>query len=127
MRILHTMLRVQDLEKSLNFYLEKLNMKVLERHEFEEQKFTLVYIGYEAIEKEACLELIYNWDGQSYEHGAAYGHMAIEVKDVYQTCSDLEKMGVEITRKPGPMKGSRFVLAFIKDPDGYLIELLQAQ
>lgn len=125
MRIAHTMLRVKNLDVSIDFYQNCLGMKILKRSEFEEGQFTLVFLGYEALDQAACLELTYNWDGRDYEQGSAYGHIALEVEDIYKVCQDLKAKNVEIPREPGPMKGSQTILAFIKDPDGYLIELIE--
>lgn len=125
MRMLHTMLRVGDLDRSLAFYTEVLGMKLLRRRDFPEGKFTLAFVGY-ADEKDATvLELTHNWDTDRYEHGDAYGHIAIGVDDVYAACDRIKAAGGEVVREAGPMKGTTTVIAFVADPDGYRIELLE--
>ncbi len=127
MRVLHTMIRVRDLEKSIDFYTRILGMKVLSRKDFPEGKFTLVFVGFADESEQAVIELTYNWDISDYEHGNAYGHVAIEVDDVYAACERIKQAGGEVTREAGPMKHGTTVLAFVKDPDGYAIELLGAK
>jgi len=124
MRLLHTMLRVRDLELSIKFYTEVLGMQLLRRVDFEEERFTLAFVGFNAEEDGAVLELTHNWDIDDYEHGNAYGHIAIEVDDVYKACQLIRQKGGDVVRDAGPMKGGQTVLAFVKDPDGYFIELL---
>ena len=124
MRLLHTMLRVGDLERSLQFYTEVLGMKLLRRKEFKEGRFTLAFVGFGPESENSVIELTHNWDTSSYEHGSAFGHIAIEVDDVYEACELIRKKGGEITREAGPMQGTDSILAFVKDPDGYSIELL---
>lgn len=126
MRLLHTMLRVVDLEKSINFYTEILGMKLLRRRDYPEGKFTLAFLGYGDEANHTALELTHNWDTDSYELGNAYGHIAIEVDDVYQACEAIKAKGGDVVRDAGPMKNSTSgtILAFVKDPDGYMIELL---
>jgi len=124
MRLLHTMLRVGDLERSLQFYTEVLGMKLLRRKEFKEGRFTLAFVGFGPESENSVIELTHNWDTSSYEHGSAFGHIAIEVDDVYEACELIRKKGGEITREAGPMQGTNSILAFVKDPDGYSIELL---
>lgn len=126
MRLLHTMLRVVDLEKSINFYTEILGMKLLRRKDYPEGKFTLAFLGYGDEANHTALELTHNWDTNSYELGNAYGHIAIEVDDVYQACEAIKAKGGDVVRDAGPMKNSTSgtILAFVKDPDGYMIELL---
>ncbi len=124
MRLLHTMLRVRDLGLSIEFYTEVLGMKLLRRVDFEEERFTLAFVGFNAEEEGTVLELTHNWDVSEYEHGSAYGHIAIEVDDVYKACELIRQKGGKIVRDAGPMKGGKTVLAFVKDPDGYFIELL---
>ena len=124
MRILHTMLRVRDLDKSLEFYTNVLNMKLLRRTDYPEGKFTLAFVGYGEESQQAVLELTYNWDVHHYDLGTAYGHIAIEVPDVYKACELIGSKGGKIKRDAGPMKGGTTVIAFVEDPDGYAIELL---
>ena len=124
MRLLHTMLRVRDLELSIKFYTEVLGMQLLRRVDFEEERFTLAFVGFNTEEDGAVLELTHNWDIDDYEHGNAYGHIAIEVDDVYKACQLIRQKGGDVVRDAGPMKGGQTVLAFVKDPDGYFIELL---
>jgi lactoylglutathione lyase len=124
MRILHTMLRVTDLEKSLAFYTTVLGMRLLSKTDYPEGKFTLAFVGYGEPSQEAVLELTYNWDVHAYDKGSAYGHIAIEVDDVYQACDAIRSKGGKIKREAGPMKGGKTVIAFVEDPDGYSIELL---
>ena len=125
MRILHTMLRVGDLERALAFYTGPLSMKLLRKHDFPGGRFTLAFLGYGDESESATLELTHNWDTSRYEIGTGYGHVAIAVEDIYQTCARLREAGVAITREPGPMQHGTTVLAFIEDPDGYKIELIQ--
>ncbi|KEA64827.1 Lactoylglutathione lyase [Marinobacterium lacunae] len=124
MRLLHTMLRVSDLEKSLSFYTNVLGMKLLRRKDYPEGKFTLAFIGYGDESDNTVLELTHNWDTNSYDLGNAYGHIAIEVEDVYAACDSIKAKGGEVVREAGPMKHGSSILAFVKDPDGYMIELL---
>ncbi len=125
MRLLHTMLRVGDLDKSIAFYTDILDMKLLRRKDFPDGKFTLAFLGYGDESENTVLELTHNWDTSSYELGEGYGHIAIGVEDVYGACEQIRQAGGEIVREPGPMKHGSTVLAFVKDPDGYFIELLQ--
>jgi len=124
MRLLHTMLRVRDLDLSIEFYTEVLGMRLLRKVDFEEERFTLAFVGFNAEEDGTVLELTHNWDVDKYEHGNAYGHIAIEVDDVYKACKLIQQKGGDVVREAGPMKGGQTVLAFVKDPDGYLVELL---
>lgn len=125
-RILHTMIRVKDLDASLHFYTELLGMKKLREKDYPEGKFTLVFVGYGEETDHAVIELTYNWDrGTPYTLGDGFGHIAIGVDDIYKTCAALEASGAKITRPPGPMKHGNTVIAFIEDPDGYKIELIQ--
>lgn len=125
-RFLHTMLRVLDLEKSLDFYTRLLGMKLLRKKDFEGGRFTLAFIGYGGEEDHTVLELTHNWDqAEPYDKGNAYGHVAIGVPDIYAACERLEKEGVSIPRPPGPMKHGGAVIAFIEDPDGYKVELIE--
>ena len=125
MRILHTMLRVGDLDKSIAFYTEVLGMKLLRRNDYPEGKYTLAFVGYQDEKDGAVVELTYNWGVTSYELGNAYGHIAIEVDDAYKACERVKQRGGTVLREPGPRQGSSTILAFIKDPDGYMIEFIQ--
>ena len=125
-RMLHTMLRVRDLEKSLKFFCDGLGMRVLRKEDFPDGKFTLAFVGYGGEDDHTVLELTYNWDqDKPYDIGNAYGHVAIGVPDIYKTCEELEKKGVKIVRPPGPMKHGTTVIAFLEDPDGYKVELIE--
>lgn len=125
-RLLHTMIRVRDLEKSLDFYCRILGMKLLRRADYETGRFSLAFVGYGDEAKDAVIELTWNWDQtEPYEMGTAFGHLALAAEDVYATCAALEKAGVKVPRPAGPMKGGSTVIAFIEDPDGYRIELIQ--
>ena len=124
MRILHTMLRVQDLEKSLDFYTNILGMKLLRRKDYPEGSFTLAFVGFSDESKQAVLELTHNWGENHYDLGTGFGHIAIEVEDVYTACEAIRSKGGKIKRGAGPMKGGNTVIAFVEDPDGYSIELL---
>jgi lactoylglutathione lyase len=125
MRLLHTMLRVGDLERSLDFYTRILGMKLLRRHEYPEGKFTLAFVGYGPEDTHAVLELTYNWGTSKYELGTAYGHIALGVEDIHATCESIRQAGGKIVREPGPMKHGTTVIAFVEDPDGYRVELIQ--
>ena len=125
MRLLHTMLRVGDLERSIAFYTEVLGMRLLRRHEYPEGKFTLAFVGYQDEAAGAVIELTYNWGVDRYELGTAFGHVAIGVEDIVGTCDAIRKSGGTITREPGPMKHGTTVIAFVQDPDGYKIELIE--
>jgi len=125
MRILHTMLRVGDLQRALDFYIGVLGMKLLRRKDYPEGRFTLAFVGYGEESESAVLELTHNWDTKSYELGNAYGHVAIEVEDAYKACQEVKKRGGRVTREAGPMKHGTTVIAFVEDPDGYKIEFIQ--
>ena len=125
MRILHSMIRVNDLEESIKFYTEVLGMKLLREKKYPEAKFSLAFLGYGNETKNTVIELTYNWDTNDYEHGNAFGHIAIEVDDIYKVCEEIKNKGVKVIRDPGPMMGSRLLLAFIEDPNGYKIELIE--
>jgi len=125
MRILHTMLRVGDLERSLSFYTEVLGMRLLRRKDYPDGRFTLAFVGYEEEANGAVLELTHNWDTASYDIGTGYGHVALEVDDAYRACEDIKRRGGLVTREAGPMKHGTTVIAFVQDPDGYKIELIQ--
>ncbi len=125
MRMLHTMLRIGDLEKSLQFYQEVLGMKLLRKHDYPEFEFSLAYLGYGDETETTVLELTHNWGTESYDLGNAYGHIAIGVDDVYKTCDKIKELGGNVVREAGPMQGGDTVIAFVEDPDGYKIELLE--
>jgi lactoylglutathione lyase len=125
MRILHTMLRVGDLERSLRFYGEVLGMSLISRKDYPDGKFTLAFVGYGQNPEQAELELTHNWGVSQYELGGAYGHIAIGVDDIYAVCERIRAAGGTITREPGPMKHGTTVIAFVQDPDGYKIELIE--
>ena len=124
MRLLHVMLRVRDLEKTISFYSDIFGLKLLRKKDYPTGRFTLAFMGVEDEAKETVLEFTHNWDTDNYEIGTAYGHIAFGVPDVYKACEEIEEKGGKITRAPGPMKHSDTVLAFVEDPDGYKIELL---
>lgn len=125
MRILHTMIRVGNLDRSLAFYTEVLGMHLLRRNDFPEGKFTLAFVGYQDEADGAVLELTYNWGVEKYEIGTGYGHIALAVDDAYAACAEIKARGGKVTREAGPMKGGTRVIAFVEDPDGYKIELIQ--
>lgn len=125
MRILHTMLRVGDLQRSVKFYTEVLGMKLLRTTDRPDQKYSLAFVGYEAEESSAVLELTYNYGVERYELGSAYGHVAIEVDDARKTCDAVRARGGKVTREAGPVKGGTTVIAFVEDPDGYKIEFIE--
>jgi lactoylglutathione lyase len=125
MRILHTMLRVGDLDRSLRFYTEVLGMRLLRRTDFPEGKFTLAFVGFHDEAEGAVLELTWNWGVDNYEIGSGYGHVALEVDDAYAACAEIKRRGGDVTREAGPMKHGSTILAFVQDPDGYKIELIQ--
>jgi len=125
MRMLHTMLRVGDLEKSLHFYCEVLGMRLLRRTDYPSGRFTLAFVGYGDESTETVVELTHNWDTDHYELGAGYGHIALGVEDIYHACARLRGKGAKIVREPGPMKHGGSEIAFVEDPDGYKIELIQ--
>lgn len=127
MRILHTMLRVGDLQRSIDFYTTVLGMSLLRQSDNEEYKYTLAFVGYGDESDETVLELTYNWGVTEYDLGGAFGHIAIEVDDVYSACEKIRKKGGIVTREPGPVKGGTTEIAFVKDPDGYAIELISAK
>ena len=124
MRMLHTMLRVGNLDRSIDFYTNVLGMKVLRKDDYPDGKFSLAFIGYGDEKDHTVIELTHNWGVDSYELGSGYGHIALEVADVYKACEDIRTRGGKITREPGPMKHGTSILAFVEDPDGYKIELL---
>jgi lactoylglutathione lyase len=124
MRILHTMLRVGDLERSIAFYRDVLGMHLLSRKDYPDGKFTLAFVGFAKNPEQAEIELTYNWGVSAYELGTAYGHIALGVDDIYAVCERIRAAGGRITREPGPMKHGTTVIAFVQDPDGYKIELI---
>jgi len=125
MRILHTMIRVGDLERSIAFYTRVLGMKLLRRTDYPGGRFTNAFVGYDDESRAAVLELTHNWDTNSYDLGTGYGHVAIEVEDACRACEEVRKRGGKVTREPGPMKHGTSVIAFVEDPDGYKIEFIQ--
>lgn len=125
MRFLHTMLRVGNLDRSLGFYTGVLGMKLLRRSDYESGRFTLAFVGYDDEDRSAVIELTYNWDTDRYDLGNAFGHIALGTDDIYKTCEAIRAAGGRIVREPGPMKHGTSVIAFVEDPDGYRIELIQ--
>jgi lactoylglutathione lyase len=125
MRILHTMIRVVDLNKSIDFYTNIFGMKELRRKDYPEGKFTLAFVGYGDEKSNTVIELTHNWETKSYELGNAFGHIAIAVPDAYKACDEIAAKGGNVVRPAGPMKHGGGVIAFVKDPDGYMIELIQ--
>lgn len=125
MRILHTMLRVGDLERSLAFYTEVLGMRLLRRRDYPDGRFTLAFVGYGDEADTAVLELTHNWDTTSYELGTGYGHIALEVEDAAAACAAIRARGGKVVREAGPMKHGTTVIAFVEDPDGYKVELIE--
>ena len=125
MRLLHTMLRVGDMQRSVRFYTEVLGMKLLRTTDRPEQKYSLAFVGYDDEKRAAVLELTYNYGVERYEPGTAFGHVAIDVPDVKQACDKVRANGGRVTREPGPVKGGTSVIAFVEDPDGYKIEFIQ--
>ncbi len=125
MRLLHTMLRVGNLDRSLAFYTEVLGMRLLRRQDYPEGRFTLAFVGFQDESEGAVIELTHNWDTESYDLGNGYGHIALAVPDAYKACEDVRARGGKVVREAGPMKHGSTVIAFIEDPDGYKIELIQ--
>jgi lactoylglutathione lyase len=125
MRILHTMIRVGDLDRAIEFYTSVLGMQVLRRKDYPEGRFTNCFVGYEDESRAAVLELTHNWDTKSYDLGTGYGHVAVEVDDAYRACDEVTRRGGKVTRPAGPMKHGTTVIAFVEDPDGYKIEFVQ--
>ena len=125
MRMLHTMLRVGNLEKSLAFYTQVLDMQLLRQHDYPEGRFTLAFVGYGPEDSNTLLELTHNWDTASYDLGDAYGHIAVGVPDAYAACEKIKTLGGRVVREAGPMKHGKTVIAFVEDPDGYKIELIE--
>lgn len=124
MRILHTMLRVGDLDRSIAFYTEVLGMKLLRRKDYPEGEFTLAFVGYGDESENSVIEFTYNWGQDKYELGDGYGHIALEVDDVYQAVEEIKQRGGKILREAGPMNAGTTIIAFVEDPDGYPIELI---
>ena len=125
MRLLHTMIRVGDLDKSIAFYTEALGMELFRKHDFPGGRFTLAFLGYGDEESSAAIELTYNWDTDAYDLGNGFGHIAIGSDDIHGACERVREYGGEVTREPGPMKHGTTVIAFAKDPDGYVIEFIE--
>ena len=125
MRMLHTMIRVGDLDRSLGFYCDVLGMRLLRRKDYPEGRFTLAFVGYGEEDRNTVIELTHNWDTTRYDLGSGFGHVALGVEDLYGTCADLKTKGARIVREPGPMKHGGSEIAFVEDPDGYRIELIQ--
>ena len=125
MRLLHTMLRVGDLERSISFYTDVLGMRLLRRKDYPGGRFTLAFVGYGEESDTAVLELTHNWDTASYELGGGYGHIAIGVEDIVAVCDQIRAKGGRVVREPGPMKNGSTVIAFVEDPDGYKVELIE--
>lgn len=125
MRILHTMIRVGDLDRSLAFYTGVLGMKLLRKHDYPDGKFTLAFVGFGAESDGAVIELTHNWGVERYELGTGFGHIALEVPDAYAACAEITKRGGKVTRPAGPMKHGTTVIAFVEDPDGYKVELIE--
>lgn len=127
MRLLHTMLRVGNLDRSIAFYTEVLGMRLLRRTDYPEGRFTLAFVGYQDESAGAVIELTHNWGVESYDLGTAYGHIALEVPDAYVACAAIKERGGKVVREAGPMKHGSTVIAFVEDPDGYKVELIQAK
>ncbi len=125
MRMLHTMLRVVDLERSIAFYTQVLGMRLLRKHDYPDGRFTLAFVGFGPESEHAVIELTHNWDTHAYELGNGFGHIAIQVPDAYAACAQIKERGGVVTREAGPMKHGTTVIAFVQDPDGYKIELIQ--
>lgn len=127
MRMLHTMLRVGNLDESIKFYCEILGMQLLRKKDYPDGKFTLAFVGYGEESEHTVIELTYNWGVDSYDIGTGYGHIALGIDDIYQACGEIKERGGKITREPGPMKHGSTVIAFVEDPNGYKIELIQTK
>lgn len=126
MRLLHTMLRVGDLDRSIDFYTRVLKMQLLRREDYPDGRFTLAFLGYGKESEQTVIELTHNWDTKQYEHGTAFGHIAIEVDNAAEACAQVKALGGHVLREAGPMKHGSTVIAFVADPDGYRIEFIQA-
>lgn len=127
MRLLHTMLRVRNLDRSLAFYTNVLDMRLLRRKDYPGGKFTLVFVGYDDESEAAVIELTHNWETRSYDSGNGFGHIAIGVDNIFKVCNNIRTAGGNIVREPGPMKHGNTIIAFVEDPDGYKIELIQQE
>lgn len=125
MRLLHTMIRVGDLQRSIDFYTEVLGMRLLRKSDYPSGRFTNAFVGYDDESRAAVLELTHNWDTKAYDMGSGFGHLAVEVEDAYKACDEVKKRGGKVSREPGPMKHGTTVIAFVEDPDGYKIEFVQ--
>ncbi|MGA0024210.1 MAG: lactoylglutathione lyase [Burkholderiales bacterium] len=125
MRLLHTMIRVGDLQRSIDFYTQVLGMRLLRKTDYPGGRFTNAFVGYDEESRVAVLELTHNWDTKSYDMGSGFGHVAVEVEDAYKACNEVRKRGGKVSREPGPMKHGTTVIAFVEDPDGYKIEFVQ--
>ncbi len=125
MRLLHTMIRVGDLQRSIDFYTQVLGMRLLRKADYPGGRFTNAFVGYDDESRTAVLELTHNWDTKSYDMGTGFGHVAVEVEDAYKACEEVRKRGGRVSREPGPMKHGTTVIAFVEDPDGYKIEFVQ--
>jgi lactoylglutathione lyase len=125
MRLLHTMIRVGDLQRSIDFYTQVLGMRLLRKSDYPSGRFTNAFVGYDDESRAAVLELTHNWDTKSYDMGSGFGHVAVEVEDAYKACDEVKKRGGKVSREPGPMKHGSTVIAFVEDPDGYKIEFVQ--
>lgn len=125
MRLLHTMIRVGDLQRSIDFYTQVLGMRLLRKSDYPGGRFTNAFVGYDDESRVAVLELTHNWDTKSYDMGSGFGHVAVEVEDAYKACDEVRKRGGKVSREPGPMKHGTTVIAFVEDPDGYKIEFVQ--
>ncbi|MBX9904169.1 MAG: lactoylglutathione lyase [Burkholderiales bacterium] len=125
MRLLHTMIRVGDLQRSIDFYTQVLGMRLLRKSDYPSGRFTNAFVGYDDESRAAVLELTHNWDTKSYDMGSGFGHVAVEVEDACKACDAVKKRGGKVTREPGPMKHGTTVIAFVEDPDGYKIEFVQ--
>lgn len=125
MRLLHTMIRVGDLDKSIAFYTEVLGMRLLRRKDYPEGRFTLAFVGYGDEAENTVIELTHNWDTSSYDLGNGFGHLAVDVEDAYHACTEVKQRGGKVVREAGPMNAGTTIIAFIEDPDGYKIEFIQ--
>jgi lactoylglutathione lyase len=125
MRLLHTMMRVVDLQRSIDFYTQVLGMRLLRKTDYPDGRFTNAFVGYDDENRTAVLELTHNWDTKSYDMGNAFGHVAVEVDDAYKACDEVRNRGGKVSREAGPMKHGKTVIAFVEDPDGYKIEFVQ--